>query len=52
VLAYLCLPAAVRVPHAPGMFVVTDAEAAAIRTVFDQQGELSILQNKCRAGAH
>jgi hypothetical protein len=28
-------------PHAPGMFVVTEAEAAAIRAVFDQQGELS-----------
>jgi hypothetical protein len=28
-------------PHAGGMFVVTEAEAAAIRTAFDQQGELS-----------
>jgi len=36
-----CLPAAVRVRHAPGMFVVSEAEAAAIRAVFDQRGELS-----------
>ena len=36
-----CLPAAVRVPHAAGMFVVTEAEATAIRAVFEQQGELS-----------
>src|SRR5450631_1203439 len=28
-------------PHAPGMFVVSEAEAAAIRTVFEQRGELS-----------
>ena len=28
-------------PHAGGMFVVTEAEAAAIRTAFEQQGELS-----------
>jgi hypothetical protein len=28
-------------PHAAGMFVVTEAEAAAIRTAFEQQGELS-----------
>jgi hypothetical protein len=28
-------------PHAPGMFVVSEAEAAAIRAVFDQRGELS-----------
>jgi len=28
-------------PHAPGMFVVTEAEAAAIRAAFDQGGELS-----------
>jgi hypothetical protein len=27
--------------HAPGMFVVSEAEAAAIRAVFDQRGELS-----------
>jgi hypothetical protein len=25
----------------PGMFVVTEAEAAAIRTAFEQQGEMS-----------
>jgi hypothetical protein len=28
-------------PHPPGMFVVSEAEAAAIRAVFDQRGELS-----------
>ena len=28
-------------PHAAGMFVVTEAEATAIRTAFEQQGELS-----------
>jgi hypothetical protein len=28
-------------PHAPGMFVVTDAEAAAIRTVYQQRGEFA-----------
>ena len=27
--------------HAPGMFVVTEAEAAAIRTAFDQGGEFA-----------
>jgi hypothetical protein len=27
--------------HAPGMFVVSEAEAAAIRTAFEQGGELS-----------
>jgi hypothetical protein len=35
------LPAAVCVPHAPGMFVVSETESAAIRVIFDQQGELS-----------
>ena len=29
-------------PHAPSMFVVTGAEAAAIRTAFEQRGELSV----------
>jgi hypothetical protein len=28
-------------PHSPTMFVVTEADAAAIRTVFEQEGELS-----------
>ena len=28
-------------PHAPGMFVVSEADAAAIRTVFDRGYELS-----------
>jgi hypothetical protein len=28
-------------PHAGGMFVVTEAEAAAIRAAFEQRGELS-----------
>jgi hypothetical protein len=27
--------------HGPGMFVITDADAAAIRTLFHQEGELS-----------
>ncbi len=27
--------------HAPAMFVVTEAEAAAIRAVYEQRGELS-----------
>jgi hypothetical protein len=27
--------------HAPGMFVVSEAEAAAIRTAFEQSGELA-----------
>jgi hypothetical protein len=30
-----------RHPHAPVMFVVTEAEAAAIRAVFEQRGEFS-----------
>jgi hypothetical protein len=28
--------------HAIGMFVVTEADAAAIRAVFNQEGELSV----------
>ena len=28
-------------PHAPAMFVVTEAEAAAIRAVFEQRGEFA-----------
>jgi hypothetical protein len=28
-------------PHAPGMFVVTEADAAAIRAVYEQRGEFS-----------
>lgn len=35
------LPVPTRIPHAPGMFVVSETEAAAIRTAFDQGGELS-----------
>ena len=27
--------------HGPGMFVITDADAAAIRTLFNEEGELS-----------
>jgi hypothetical protein len=27
--------------HADGMFVVTEADAAAIRTIFNEEGELS-----------
>jgi hypothetical protein len=37
----LTLPAAMPVPHAPGMFAITEAEAAAIRTVFEQRGEFA-----------
>jgi hypothetical protein len=35
------LPAAVRVTMLPAMFVVTEADAAAIRTAYEQEGELS-----------
>ena len=28
-------------PHAPAMFVVSEAEAAAIRTMFEQRGEFA-----------
>jgi hypothetical protein len=35
------LPAAARVSMLRGMFVVTEADAAAIRAVFDHEGELS-----------
>ena len=33
----------VRVFHAPVMFIVTEADAAAIRTVFHEDGELSAI---------
>jgi hypothetical protein len=35
------LPVVVRVTILPGMFVVTEADAAAIRAAFDRGGELS-----------
>ena len=35
------LPATICVPMLPGMFTVSETEAAAIRTAFDQEGELS-----------
>jgi hypothetical protein len=35
------LPAAVRLRHAPAMFVVSEAEATAIRAAFEQSGELA-----------
>ena len=35
------LPLAVRTIHPAGMFVVTEAEAAAIRAVYEQSGEFS-----------
>jgi hypothetical protein len=35
------LPTAVCVRHAPAMFVVSEAEATAIRAAFDRGGELS-----------
>jgi hypothetical protein len=37
----LGLPAAARVPILPGMFIVNEADAAAIRAIFHEQGELS-----------
>jgi hypothetical protein len=35
------LPPSMRAPILPGMFVVTEAEAAAIRAVYEQRGEFS-----------
>ena len=35
------MPATGRVPHAAAMFVVTEADAAAIRAAFHEEGELS-----------
>jgi hypothetical protein len=40
-MATMRLPATSLIPHAPAMFVVTEAEAAAIRAVYEQRGELS-----------
>jgi hypothetical protein len=37
----LCLAGRGACRHATGMFIVTEADAAAIRAVFDQDGELS-----------
>ncbi len=37
----LSLPPASRLPTLPPVFTVTEAEAAAIRTAFEQGGELS-----------
>lgn len=34
-----CLPAAIRGPHDPGMFIFTKRVAVAIRTAFDEGGE-------------
>ena len=34
------LPATERGPHAPGMFMLTEADAAAIRAAFEPAGEL------------
>ena len=36
-----CLPATGRVVHASAMFMVTEADAAAIRAAFHKEGELS-----------
>jgi hypothetical protein len=36
-----CIAARGACRHATGMFIVTEADAAAIRAVFDQEGELS-----------
>ena len=38
--ARMCLPIAVGVTILPGMFVVSEAEATAIRAAFDHGGEL------------
>ena len=38
-----CLPAAGHVVHAPAMFMVTEADAAAIRAAFHEEGELSAI---------
>ena len=38
---WLCLLATRRVPHALAMFVVTEADTAAIRAAFYEEGELS-----------
>ncbi len=38
-----CLRATGRVIHAPAMFMVTEADAAAIRTAFHEEGELSAI---------
>ena len=35
------LPAAYRAAHAPPMFCVTEAEAAAIRAIFHERGEFA-----------
>ena len=40
-LAAISLAASGRSAHAPGMFVVSEVEAAAIRAAFDQGGEFS-----------
>ena len=38
-----CLPTTGYLVHASGMFVVTEADAAAIRTAFYDEGELSAI---------
>jgi len=35
------LPATIRKPHALAMFVISEAEAAAIRATYEQRGEFS-----------
>ncbi|HSU07107.1 MAG TPA: hypothetical protein VLI93_16215, partial [Acetobacteraceae bacterium] len=35
------MPATIRKPHALTMFVVTEAQAATIRTAYEQRGEFS-----------
>jgi hypothetical protein len=35
------LPAVACVPMLPAMFIVSEADAAAIRTIFEQEGELA-----------
>ncbi len=37
------MPATGRVPHASAMFIVTEADAAAIRAAFHEEGELSAI---------
>lgn len=42
-----CLPATEGVLHASAMFLVTEADAAAIRTAFHEEGELAHWQHPC-----
>ena len=39
----MLLPAILSIPHAPAMFAISEADAAAIRTIYQQRGELSAI---------